>query len=507
MPAGNTSRTSVSRPLTLALAGVLLVGGAARCADPAPEPRKLTLDECVRTALDNQPAIQARQGELGVAMAQQKIARSYLLPQAGVTTRFTQMDRHLFVVSPGLNGPSLDVFTDAAAFFGIARQAGPAAANAALANPNQPPFSTAKQAAALLAPTTIQADLLGERFLTTDVLVTQPLYTGGKIRYRNEQAKLGIEAADQDVAMTKDQVVFAVTRAYYGVLFARELGRIAEEARGQFQATESLARSLLKTGNEHITTADLRRATALRALAENQKVEARRSAEQALAGLRAAMGVRQGMPLEVAADRLVYAATELDRDALLVQALGRRPEMTKAELAVHAAELERKIAKAQFRPDVGAFARMSTIHDNRDYPNPTQPTQFGAGVEASLPLVAGGRRIAERHRADALYEAACAARDVVRNQIELEVVQAYLEWKEMAERLPLAKEAKDSAEAALEGLRDELALGLEDKDYPRHFDNRLSTRILLSQAEAAYYQQVFAYDLALAKVRLATGAP
>ncbi len=257
------------------------------------------------------------------------MARSYLLPQAGVTTRFTQMDRHLFIVSPGLSGPSLDVFTDAAAFFDIARLAGPAAANAALANPNQPPFSTAKQAATAVAPTTFQTDLLGERFLTTDVLVTQPLYTGGKIRYRNEQAKIGIDAAERDVALTKDQIVYQVTRAYYGVLLARELGRVAEEARGQYQATESLAQSLLKAGNERVTTADRSRATTLRVLAENQKIEARRAAEQALAGLRAAMGLRQVTPLEIAGDRLVYAAAALDRDALLALALVRRPEMAK----------------------------------------------------------------------------------------------------------------------------------------------------------------------------------
>jgi outer membrane protein TolC len=507
MTAGAIVRPSLSRPLSLALAGALLAAGAARCADPAAAPQKLTLDECVRTALGNQPAIRAREGELGAAAAQQKVALSYMLPQAGVTTRFTQMDRHLFVVNPGLSGPSLDVFTDAAAFFSIARQAGPAAANAAIANPNGPVFSAAKQAALAVAPTNFQTDLLGERFLTTDVLVTQPLYTGGKLLYRNQQAKLGIEAASQDVTMTREQIVFAVTRAYNSVLLARELGRVAEEARGQFQATENLAQSLLKAGNEQITTADLRRAAALRALAENQKIEARRTADQALAGLRAAMGLRQVMPLEIADDRLAYAPIELDRDALLAQAVAQRPEMVKAQLAVQAAELERKVAKAAFRPDVGAFARMSTIQDNRDYPNPTQPTQFAAGVEASLTLAAGGRRIAERHKADALYEAAVAARDVVRNQVELEVVQAFLEWQEMAERLPLAKKAADSAEEALKRLRDELALGLEDKDYPRHFDNRLSTRILLSQAELAYYQEVFAYNLALAKVRLATGAP
>ncbi|HEX5269531.1 MAG TPA: TolC family protein, partial [Gemmataceae bacterium] len=235
MTAGGTPATSLARPFTLALAGALLAAAVVRSADPAAEAPRLTLDECVRTALANQPAIQAREGELGAAVAQQKIARSYMLPQAGVTTRFTQMDRHLFVNQPGLSGPSLDIFTDAAAFFSIARAAGPAAANAALANPNRPPFSTAKEAALAVAPTNFQTNLLGERFLTTDVLVTQPLYTGGKIRARNEQAKLGIEAAGQDVAMTREQVVYNVTRAYYGVLLAREVARVAEEARGQFR--------------------------------------------------------------------------------------------------------------------------------------------------------------------------------------------------------------------------------------------------------------------------------
>ncbi len=503
----NRQRASPGATWALGLAGALLVAAATRGAEPAPGPRRLSLDECVRTALDNQPALQARQAEVGVAVAQQQVARSYLLPQAGVTSRFTQLDRHVFVVSPGLSGPSLDVFGDAAAFFGIARQAGPAAANAALANPNLPPFSAAKAQALGAAPTSFLVDLLGERSLSTEVLVTQPLYTGGKVRYRNEQAKLGVGAAEQGELKTRQQIVFEVTRAYYGVLLARELERVADEAQGQFRATEDLAQSLLKGGNVHLTKADVGRAAAARLLADNQKVRAHRAADQALAGLRAAMGLPQAETVEVADDRLRYKEEALDRDALLASALARRPEMAQAELAVRAAELERKLAKAQFHPDVGAFARLTTIQDNRDYPNPTQPTQFAAGVQASLPLVAGGRRVAERHRADALYEGAVALRDVVRNQVELEVQQADLEWQEMAERLPLAKQAVDSARAAMRAYYVEQELGLEDEDYPRHFDNRLSTRLLLSQAEAAYYQQVFAYDLALAKVRLATGAP
>jgi outer membrane protein TolC len=500
-------RTSASRTLVLGFVGALIAAGAARPAEPDPGRRKLTLDECVHFALDNQPAIQARQAGVGVAADQQKVARSYFFPQAGVTTRFTQLDRHVFAISPGLTGGNADLFTDAAAFFGIARQAGPAAANAALANPGQPPFSTAKQAAQLAVPTTLQTDLLGERSLNTEVLVTQPLYTGGKVRYRNDQARLGIQAAESDVAQTRQQIVFEVSRAYYGVLLARELARVADDAVAQYRYTEALAQSLLDEADKYVTTADVRRASALRLLAANQQLQARRAADQALAGLRAAMGLGQAAALDVADERLTLRTTTLEKDALVGKALAQRPEMAKAQLAVQAAELERKLAKAQFHPDVAAFSRLTTIHDNRDYPNPTQPTQFAAGVEASLPLVAGGRRLAERHKADDLLAQATAVRDVVRNQIELEVEQAFLEYQEMTERLPLAARAVEDAAGAVKAYKDKYAADrVAPRDMPKHLEDLSLTRLLLSQAQAGYHQQVYAYYLALVKIRLATGS-
>jgi hypothetical protein len=100
-------------PLLVGLTCLLLSPGVALPAEPVAERGKLTLDECIRTALKNQPALQARQAGVGVAAEQQKVARSYFFPQAGVATTFTQLDRHVFVVASGLTGPSADLFTDA----------------------------------------------------------------------------------------------------------------------------------------------------------------------------------------------------------------------------------------------------------------------------------------------------------------------------------------------------------------------------------------------------------
>jgi outer membrane protein TolC len=186
--------------------------------------RQLTLSDCIAIALHNQPAIQAQQSALGAAEEQRNIARSHFFPQVNFATRYTLLDepRSVDVPSP-LTGELADLVSDAGAFFGIARQAGSAAALGALDNPNLPPFSTAKQAALGSLPGTIRADLLGENFLTTQLQLVQPLWTGGKIRYRTEQAKLGTHAAVADVAKAEQETVFNVTHAYLAIQLAHGL--------------------------------------------------------------------------------------------------------------------------------------------------------------------------------------------------------------------------------------------------------------------------------------------
>jgi outer membrane protein TolC len=473
----------------------------------------LTLAECIAIAQQNQPAIAVLEAEVGVAAETQKIASSYFFPEANVVTRLTQLNRGRSVDSPNpVAGPVGDVLASGAAFFNVAQAAGFANAQAAFLNPAASPFgplfNAARAAALAQLPPTFRTELLGERFITNDVLVTQPLYTGGKIRYRNQQAKLGIDAAGCGVDKARQQTTYEVSRAYYSILLGRELVRVAAEAAGQFRAIERLADSAIREHDRYVTPADLHRVRTLRELAEGQKVRFEYGIELAYAGLRAAMGLEPLCPLVIAEDRLPYQRTAFDLCALLDTAYRRRPELALAQISLRVAELDQKLASAQFHPDVGAFGRFSSINDDRSYLNPNHPVEWAAGLQASMPLFAGGRRFAEHRKADHQYTRALEVLRVVKQTVGLEVEKAYLENREMAQRLALADRAVRDARKTIKAYEDLYALPgwIQDKDLPKHFEDRQTAWILLSGALAEYYQNVFAYDLSVAKILLVTAS-
>jgi outer membrane protein TolC len=475
---------------------------------PPPSARTVSLQECIAIALQNQPAIRARQAGIDIASEQQKVARSYLLPQIGLTTRLTHLNEPRTVISPNplLSNPVVtDIFGDAGAFFTIARLAGPAAANFALANPTSPAFTAARQAALANLPATFQTDLLGDTFLTNELLLTQPLYTGGKIRYRNQQAKLGIQVADSDLTKTRQQTIFEVSQAYFAIQLFNELIQVAEDAAGQFRAIERLAQNSLEQNIESVISADPKRARSLRLLAESQKVEFERGRAEARAGLEAAMGLLPGSTLDWSPVRFNEGTVHLELNGLLALAWSQRPEMIQAELGVRNADLERKLAGANFAPDVGFFASLTTINDNRAFPNPTNPHEFAVGVQASLPLFEGGRRLAQRRQANARQAQAHEVLQSVRNLVGLEVQRAFLEYQELSEKLPLADKAREEAAGALRSYEARwTADAVPDKDTAKHIEDRLLTRLLLTQAQVGYYQYLYGYNVALAKIRLVT---
>jgi outer membrane protein TolC len=477
---------------------------------PPAFPSHLTLANCIAIAQQNQPTIQAVQAGVGIATEQQKIARSYLLPQMDLTTRLTQLNRGRSVDSPNpvATGPLAEVFSDGAAFFSLARQLGLPAANAALANPNVPPFSTAKQVALGSLSPTFRTELIGERFVTNDVVVTQPLYTGGKIRFRNQQAQLGIRASAADLARARQQTSFEVTRAYLSILLAQALVQVAQDTAGHFRAVERLTKAALEDKeNKEVTPADLYRIRSLQLLAESQVVRGRQGVELAYAALHAAMGVEPEVPLQIADDRMDFQPLALALPTLLQRAYSQRPELAKADLGVRNAALEQKLAAAQFCPDVALFGSFSSVNDDRSYLNPNHPVEWAAGIAVRYPLLTGGRRFAERRKADHQYLQAVEVVRSVRQLIGLEVEQAFLENREMAERLALAEKAEAAAKATVKSYEDQYAEDrIPSKDLPRYFENLETAQLLLSAARLSYHEHLFAYNLTLAKILLVTAS-
>jgi outer membrane protein TolC len=481
--------------------------------EPQPAPgSRLTLEQCIAVALENQPAIQALQKGVAIADEQERIAQSYFYPHIDVTARLTQLNKHIYVLTP-VSGQLADVLSDAAAFFGLARQISSAAAMQALSHPNGPVFSAAKETVASAMPLAFQTNILGDRFLVTNVLLTQPIYTGGKILLQNQRARLGVQAAEEEVVKSRQQTAFEVSRAYFGILLTRQLLAVVDETIARFEAMETVARNLARNPDQPVSNADVQRLHSLVELGKSQRAQFLRDAEFALAGLRTAMGLEIHVTVEPA-EPLEYRPASPDLAGLLSRALQQRPELAKVRLGLRNAELERELAIAQFRPDVGLFGQFTAIHDDAGYLNPTNPDMWAGGIQASMPLFEGGRRLAARRQAEIKYAQVQDYLRFLEQGITLEVQKAYLEHQATADRIGLAKEALDSAQKSYQGFRFELlSAGLERKNAPKVDTGQLllgekliSTRLLLSAAEVEYAHDLYANNLALAALRLVTGS-
>jgi outer membrane protein TolC len=351
--------------------------------------------------------------------------------------------------------------------------------------------------------------MLGPNSLANEVLLTQPIWTGGKIHNRFKQAGLGVQAAHASVTRSQQQTVFEVTNAYLNVQLAHELEVVVADSIGHFRAIEDLIQALINQGDEYVTITDLSRVRTVRSLAEVDHVRATQSSLLASAALWQAMGIEQSMLVPFEVPELTPQSESVDLARVLSDALRQRPELIQTRLAIKNAELERKVAKAQYAPDFGLFARAYTISDDGGYLNPNhqQREQWTIGLSASVPLLTGGRRSAEWRKADAQHLQAMQTERFVRSLITLELQKFYLEYTEASQSLPAALDAKNQAEATLEGYRQQfLGDQIRDAEMPEYFEDLVNSRALLTLAKARYYQSVLQLNLALAKIRLASAS-
>jgi len=467
----------------------------------------LTLDQCIAIALSRQPAIHAQEFAVAAAQDRQDVARSAFLPQVSFESRYTHLDEPRSVdLGDAFSGDVADTFSSAAAFFQIAQQSGVPAAAAALNNPTVPPFSTARQAAANSI-ADMRAYMLGENFITSQLLLVQPLWTGGKIRTRYEQSWLGTMAAGQDLARSRQLTAFHVNRAYLSILLAMDLHQVSVDAEGHAHAIERLASSLLEEGDEAIRMADVHRARANRLFYGESTVGLRRTIERAYTKLKLAMGVDQEEPILIAERELPFVEHQLGLSEMLGMALAQRPEIAKAAVGMRVTALDRKAARAEFLPDVALFGGMSTIHDDEDFANPNDTDEWAVGVVGQIPIYTGGRRAAQARRAGHLHAQAHQVYEQAQQLVRQETKEAHLEYREMRERVEAARQSVKSARDALDAFEN-LFRGdlIAEEDMPQYIEDTLNSRFLLTRSEVKYNQAMFGYNLALARLRLVTAS-
>lgn len=321
------------------------------------------------------------------------------------------------------------------------------------------------------------------------------------IPVRRQQACIGVSIAAAALDQAERETVYAVTRLYYTVAFAREQKKVADSVVANMNVTREIAEAAVKAGSRDVTTSSVDKILVYQRIAESKQVDAQQGIHRALAALREAMGLDSSCPLNVAIDQLPAPRVSVHCDEIVALALSRRAELVQALGASEVTCLEVKAqGKKPFSPMVNTFAAGSDIHA-RLIPQGEANTEYRpSAVGPEMPVLLVGSRLCREQRAKDFHDRSVRVVDKTRGLIALEAEDVFLKWQEANSKAPLYQEATAKGRKLADDTRDDFRTAQRVKP-----EDVLTNEVIASQAQASYNEVRYHLILALAALERITG--
>ncbi|MCI0455897.1 MAG: TolC family protein [Gemmataceae bacterium] len=317
---------------------------------------------------------------------------------------------------------------------------------------------------------------------------------------RRQQATLGVTIASAGVQQAEWETVYAVTRNYFSVAYARAQESLVTRVLEKLKTNLEFASALLKVKGAKINKIAVDKLDIQIQLYQVRQREAQRGVELARAALREAMGLAPDCPLEL----IVLPLSEptdgaLDLHALVQAALTRRGELVQATTAARVTELEVEAQDTnKFALTFRTFAAVSDIH-SREIPQGHTNREYRPGaIGLEMPTTLAGRRSDRVQRARDLSARAASVVEKTTNLIALETEAEFLKWKEAVQNARSLKRTATQAEEVAD-LSDRQA-NLRNE----YSEDVLRARTLHEQVQSQYNQALYLHALALAGLERVT---
>jgi outer membrane protein TolC len=319
-----------------------------------------------------------------------------------------------------------------------------------------------------------------------------PIWDFGRTHGRVRQAEGNARELEASQRTVRDRIVLGVQRAYYGVLAAERMLRVAEEMVHRLELHATRAREMVLHGLR--ARIDVARTEAEVARGRLRLIAATNDLQVARVVLDNAIGepVHDRFELvdETAEERLVGTL-----DDFLSLARRMRPELR--ELDGRRASMEGRVetARAGLYPAFAATASVSMrgVGGVGNWPN------YDAGLVMAWPVFDGFLYRRQEEEARARLRSLRAAEDELGQRIELEVRAAYASRRSARESIHAARvaarHAKDNLEMATGRFEQGLGQIIELADAEE----------LYSTAEANVVRAIYDYKLAAAALERAVG--
>ncbi len=426
-------------------------GAVARSAPAEPVQGPLTLSEAIRVALANNPGLSATARDVDVAAAQRDGAAGQRLPSVNAVGGYSH-------------------YLDSQRLL-------PAHANG-------------------------ETGVFSRNISSADLVLAMPLFTGGRITSEIRAADLLQQAAEHRLARTRDELIFNVSSVFYGILAQRKVIDSLEFSHKALQEHLKRVQDLI-AAQKAAKVDELRVQVRLADLEQRLVSERNVLAVQArvLANL---LGLGSGQEMKPAGElEMATAAAPTDEQALK-QALADRPDYMAARAALEAQAKSVDAARAAQWPTVSLQADYGGrwAADPTDKPAGLDSSDDAGqvGVAVAIPIFEGGQIEARIRQERARLRAAQDRLLGLELQIRLDVEAALLNTGSAAQRVEATQKAIEQAKESLRIEREKYDLGKGTTT------DVLDAQSAMLDSQTNYYRALSDYDVALAQLRLATGA-
>ena len=327
---------------------------------------------------------------------------------------------------------------------------------------------------------------------------TQPLFTGWSLTISRELASLGIYTAKIQKETVIQNLVLNVKQAYFGILQAEKLEKVARQAVEQLKAHLRVSQAFYDEGI--IAKNDLLQTEVQMAQARQDLIRATNQVEiaRSLFNKLLRRGLDEKLKIK---DILDYRPVELALDQCVKMAKVKRPEIKELSLNVVSAEKDMELRKSSYYPLVALIGNYQ--RKSNDILLGSDP---GEDADNWTMIVKGEWTFWEwgkkRHNVAAARAKLAKTKYLlqeIKDNIQLEVKEAYLYLREAEKNIQVAKKAVVQAE---ENFR------MNEERYKQQVSTStdvLDAQTLLTHARTNYFNALSEHNIAWARLERAMG--
>jgi len=330
------------------------------------------------------------------------------------------------------------------------------------------------------------------------VELKQPVFAGGGIKAGYEISRIGESVSRLDQEAVIQDIIRDVSVSYFNILKAERMLDVAKQSLEQLEAHKNVAEQFYKAGV--IPKNDLLQSEVQLANGRQFLVSAENFLEIAKSQFNTVLRRDLNTPTKVQ-DVLQYRPYTTGLDECLKTALSQRQEIRAAALRAEQARKTVDLEKSEFYPTVNLVGNYGWFGDTADVQGSRYQDQENWSVmaRAEWKFWEWGRTKykvdASRNRENQALDALANAKD----QVALEVKNAYLSMREAEKKIEVARKAIEQAEENYrlneERYREQVATSTDVLD----------AQTLLTRAKSDYFNALSDYNIALTKLERAMG--